>query len=41
MIGQGETPDETAAREVEEEVGWRPGPMKPLRPPPWCLPVGA
>ncbi|MDT0343972.1 NUDIX hydrolase [Streptomyces litchfieldiae] len=30
LIEDGETPDEAAAREVEEETGWRPGPLKPL-----------
>ncbi|MCM2426877.1 NUDIX domain-containing protein [Streptomyces sp. SID13666] len=30
LIEEGETPDEAAAREVEEETGWRPAPMKPL-----------
>lgn len=30
LIEDGETPDAAAAREVEEETGWRPGPMKPL-----------
>ncbi|MFI9718346.1 NUDIX hydrolase [Streptomyces sp. NPDC052396] len=30
LIEPGETPGETAAREVEEETGWRPGPMRPL-----------
>ncbi|MCQ8829833.1 NUDIX domain-containing protein [Streptomyces malaysiensis] len=30
LIEDGETPEEAAAREVEEETGWRPGPMKPL-----------
>ncbi|ONK12609.1 NUDIX hydrolase [Streptomyces sp. MP131-18] len=30
LIEEGESPEEAAAREVEEETGWRPGPMKPL-----------
>lgn len=30
LIEEGETPEAAAAREVEEETGWRPGPMKPL-----------
>ncbi len=30
LIEAGETPEQAAAREVEEETGWRPGPMKPL-----------
>ncbi|AJT65619.1 hypothetical protein T261_3959 [Streptomyces lydicus] len=30
LIEEGESPDAAAAREVEEETGWRPGPMKPL-----------
>lgn len=30
LIEDGETPEAAAAREVEEETGWRPGPMKPL-----------
>ena len=29
-IGAGETPIEAAAREVEEETGWRPGPLSTL-----------
>lgn len=29
-IGDGEAPEAAAAREVEEETGWRPGPMRPL-----------
>lgn len=29
-IEDGEDPVEAAAREVEEETGWRPGPLKPL-----------
>jgi 8-oxo-dGTP pyrophosphatase MutT (NUDIX family) len=29
-IEEGETPEEAAAREVEEETGWRPGPMRLL-----------
>lgn len=27
-VDDGETPEETAAREVEEETGWRPGPLE-------------
>jgi 8-oxo-dGTP pyrophosphatase MutT (NUDIX family) len=30
LIEAGETPEAAAAREVEEETGWRPGPLKPL-----------
>jgi 8-oxo-dGTP pyrophosphatase MutT (NUDIX family) len=30
MIEAGETPVEAAAREFEEETGWRPGPLRPL-----------
>ncbi|MEU0985149.1 NUDIX hydrolase [Streptomyces sp. NPDC005953] len=30
LIEPGETPEQTAAREVEEETGWRVGAMKPL-----------
>jgi len=30
MIDEGETPVEAAAREVEEETGWRPGQLQPL-----------
>jgi 8-oxo-dGDP phosphatase len=30
LIEKGETPAQTAAREVEEETGWRPGPLRPL-----------
>ena len=29
-IDDGETPEEAAAREVLEETGWRPGPLRPL-----------
>lgn len=29
-ISEGEDPAAAAAREVEEETGWRPGPMRPL-----------
>lgn len=29
-IDTGETPTQAAAREVEEETGWRPGPLQPL-----------
>ncbi|MEV6819191.1 NUDIX domain-containing protein [Nocardiopsis dassonvillei] len=29
-INPGETPEAAAAREVEEETGWRPGPLRPL-----------
>jgi 8-oxo-dGTP pyrophosphatase MutT (NUDIX family) len=29
-IDPGETPEQTAAREVLEETGWRPGPLRPL-----------
>lgn len=30
LIEDGETPEQAAAREVEEETGWRPGPLVPL-----------
>ncbi|MGH8903787.1 MAG: NUDIX domain-containing protein [Egibacteraceae bacterium] len=30
IVEEGETPKEAAAREVEEETGWRPGPLTPL-----------
>lgn len=30
LIEDGETPEQAAAREVLEETGWRPGPLKPL-----------
>ncbi len=30
LIEDGETPEEAAAREVEEETGWRPGPLTPI-----------
>ncbi|GAA2064119.1 NUDIX hydrolase [Streptomyces albiaxialis] len=30
LIEDGEEPEHAAAREVEEETGWRPGAMKPL-----------
>ncbi len=30
LVEEGETPPEAAAREVLEETGWRPGPIKPL-----------
>jgi 8-oxo-dGDP phosphatase len=30
LIEEGETPEQTAAREALEETGWRPGPLKPL-----------
>ncbi|MFI0217298.1 NUDIX hydrolase [Streptomyces lydicus] len=30
LIEEGETPEQAASREVLEETGWRPGPMKPL-----------
>jgi 8-oxo-dGTP pyrophosphatase MutT (NUDIX family) len=30
MIDPGETPAQAAAREVEEETGWRPGQLQPL-----------
>lgn len=30
LIEEGETPEQAAAREVEEETGWRPGPMTSL-----------
>ncbi|MCS0639883.1 NUDIX hydrolase [Streptomyces sp. LP05-1] len=30
LVEAGETPGETAAREVLEETGWRPGPLRPL-----------
>ncbi|TQN28303.1 ADP-ribose pyrophosphatase YjhB (NUDIX family) [Haloactinospora alba] len=29
-VHEGEEPVEAAAREVEEETGWRPGPLRPL-----------
>ena len=29
-IELGETPEQAAARETEEETGWRPGPLRPL-----------
>jgi 8-oxo-dGTP pyrophosphatase MutT (NUDIX family) len=29
LVEEGETPEEAAAREVLEETGWRPGPIKP------------
>jgi 8-oxo-dGTP pyrophosphatase MutT (NUDIX family) len=29
-VEHGETPEAAAAREVEEETGWRPGPLRPL-----------
>jgi 8-oxo-dGTP pyrophosphatase MutT (NUDIX family) len=29
-VDEGESPAATAAREVEEETGWRPGPLEPL-----------
>ncbi|MEQ4716910.1 NUDIX domain-containing protein [Nonomuraea sp. B19D2] len=29
-VDEGEMPREAAAREVEEETGWRPGPLRPL-----------
>jgi 8-oxo-dGTP pyrophosphatase MutT (NUDIX family) len=29
-VGPGETPAQAAAREAEEETGWRPGPLRPL-----------
>ncbi|WP_028647640.1 NUDIX domain-containing protein [Nocardiopsis sp. CNT312] len=29
-VESGESPEEAAAREVEEETGWRPGPLRPL-----------
>ncbi|GAA3746122.1 NUDIX hydrolase [Salinactinospora qingdaonensis] len=29
-IESGESPESAAAREVEEETGWRPGPLRPL-----------
>ena len=29
-VDRGETPAQAAAREVEEETGWRPGPLTPL-----------
>ncbi|CAM3865817.1 NUDIX hydrolase [Nocardiopsis rhodophaea] len=29
-IHDGESPEAAAAREVEEETGWRPGPLRPL-----------
>jgi 8-oxo-dGTP pyrophosphatase MutT (NUDIX family) len=30
LVEEGETPLAAAARETEEETGWRPGPMRPL-----------
>lgn len=30
LVEEGETPEEAATREVLEETGWRPGPIKPL-----------
>ncbi|WP_105970339.1 NUDIX hydrolase [Streptomyces geranii] len=30
LVEEGESPEEAAAREVLEETGWRPGPIKPL-----------
>ncbi|MGP4001458.1 NUDIX hydrolase [Streptomyces sp. 8N706] len=30
LVEEGEVPEDAAAREVEEETGWRPGPIKPL-----------
>jgi 8-oxo-dGTP pyrophosphatase MutT (NUDIX family) len=30
IMDEGETPEQCAAREVEEETGWRPGPLTPL-----------
>nr|WP_254885566.1 NUDIX domain-containing protein [Streptomyces sp. NA02950] len=30
LIGEGDSPADAAAREVEEETGWRPEPVKPL-----------
>jgi 8-oxo-dGDP phosphatase len=30
LIEEGESPEQAAAREVLEETGWRPGPIKPL-----------
>jgi 8-oxo-dGTP pyrophosphatase MutT (NUDIX family) len=30
IVEDGESPEETAAREVLEETGWEPGPMRPL-----------
>jgi hypothetical protein len=30
LVEEGETPADAAAREVLEETGWRPGPIKPL-----------
>ena len=29
-VSPGETPGQAAAREAEEETGWRPGPLRPL-----------
>lgn len=30
LVEEGESPEEAAVREVLEETGWRPGPIKPL-----------
>jgi ADP-ribose pyrophosphatase YjhB (NUDIX family) len=30
LVEDGEAPEEAAARDVLEETGWRPGPIKPL-----------
>ncbi|SHI15820.1 NUDIX hydrolase [Streptomyces sp. 3214.6] len=30
LVEEGESPEEAATREVLEETGWRPGPIKPL-----------
>ncbi|WP_327575417.1 NUDIX hydrolase [Streptomyces sp. NBC_00145] len=30
LVEEGESPEDAAAREVLEETGWRPGPIKPL-----------
>lgn len=30
LVEEGEPPEQAAAREVHEETGWRPGPVKPL-----------